>query len=98
MAGWGFARVLEPSAALWPVLLGALVPALLLAVASLAGRAVGRPTPPATITVPSSLLLAGVAGPPLADRLAANMARAAESLDSGAARDVLDRWVAFSRS
>lgn len=35
---------------------------------------------------------------PLADRLAANMARAAESLDSGAARDVLDRWVAFSRS
>ena len=35
---------------------------------------------------------------PLMERLAANMARAAESIDSGAARDVLDRWVAFSRS
>lgn len=35
---------------------------------------------------------------PLAGRLAANMARAAESIDSGAARDVLERWVAFSRS
>ena len=35
---------------------------------------------------------------PLMERLAANMTRAAESIDSGAARDVLDRWVAFSRS
>lgn len=35
---------------------------------------------------------------PLMDRLAANMRRAAESLDSGAAADVLDRWIEFSRS
>ena len=35
---------------------------------------------------------------PLIERLAANMTRAAESIDSGAARDVLERWVAFSRS
>jgi len=34
----------------------------------------------------------------LTDRLAANMTRAAESIDSGAAADVLERWVAFSRS
>lgn len=70
VAGWGFSRVLEPSAAVWPVLVGALVPALLLAAASLAARAVARPTPPATITVPLSLLLAFVAGPFVADRLA----------------------------
>ncbi len=63
VAGWGFSRVVEPSAALWPVLVGVLVPALLLAIASLAARAVARPTPPATITVPLSLLLVLVAGP-----------------------------------
>ena len=38
------------------------------------------------------------AGSPLMDRLAGNMERAAESIDSGAAADVLDRWVRFSRS
>ena len=71
VAGWGFARVLEPSATLGPVLLGTLGPALVLAVAALAARAVGRSTPPATVTVPLSLLLAGAAGPLVADRLAA---------------------------
>lgn len=35
---------------------------------------------------------------PLPDRIAEKMAVAAESLDSGAAQDVLDRWVAFSRA
>ena len=34
---------------------------------------------------------------PLLDRLARNMSRAAESIDSGAAADVLERWVRFSR-
>jgi len=33
---------------------------------------------------------------PLAEQLAAGMERAAESVDSGAARDVLERWVAAS--
>ena len=33
---------------------------------------------------------------PVEERLAAGIARAAESIDSGAARDVLDRWVAAS--
>lgn len=35
---------------------------------------------------------------PLAERITEKMAVAAESIDSGAAQDVLDRWVAFSRS
>ena len=35
---------------------------------------------------------------PLADRIRDKMAVAAESIDSGAAQAVLDRWVAFSRS
>ncbi|GAA1106935.1 anthranilate phosphoribosyltransferase [Nesterenkonia jeotgali] len=35
---------------------------------------------------------------PLVDRLASNMRRAEESIDSGAAAEVLRRWVAFSRS
>lgn len=35
---------------------------------------------------------------PLIERLAGNMIRAAESIDSGAARDVLERWVRFSRA
>ncbi|WP_370644387.1 anthranilate phosphoribosyltransferase [Nesterenkonia sp. LB17] len=35
---------------------------------------------------------------PLVDRLTANMRRAEESIDSGAAADVLRRWVAFSQS
>ena len=35
---------------------------------------------------------------PLPERIAEKIAVAAESIDSGAAQDVLDRWVAFSRS
>ncbi|MDT0382489.1 anthranilate phosphoribosyltransferase [Streptomyces sp. DSM 42041] len=35
---------------------------------------------------------------PLADQLAAGIARAAESLDSGAAKSALDRWVAASHA
>ncbi len=35
---------------------------------------------------------------PLVDRIRAGMDRAAESIDSGAAKSVLDRWVAASHA
>lgn len=38
------------------------------------------------------------AGAPLADQLGVCLARAAEAVDSGAARDLLDRWVAATRA
>ncbi len=37
-------------------------------------------------------------GEPLTEQLRAGMARAAESIDSGAARRVLERWVAASNA
>jgi anthranilate phosphoribosyltransferase len=40
----------------------------------------------------------GVTGAPVAEQLSAHLARAAESVDSGNAADVLDRWIAVSRS
>ncbi|GAB4062723.1 transglutaminase-like domain-containing protein [Angustibacter speluncae] len=69
-AGWGFARVLEPSATVGPLLVGVLVPGVLLVVAALSARAVGRATPTPAITVPLALLLLLGGGPFAAGLLA----------------------------
>ena len=61
VAGWGFSRVLGPEASVLPVALGAVGPAVLLAVVC-AVRPRSGPAP-ASVTLPLSLLVLGVGGP-----------------------------------